>query len=128
MTVVRRAATAAAALVALGTGAVPATAADAPSRLTLSVVSADGTMSRGVTLDCDPANGPHPNARDACAELDAAGGGFERLTPAGHLCPMIYAPVTATATGSWHGQQVYWTRSFPNACFLDQSTGAVFRF
>lgn len=129
MSVVRRAVTAAAALAALATGAHPAIAAtDGPTSLTLSVASADGAAPRGVTLDCDPAGGAHPHAQDACDALDQADGGFERLAPTRQLCPMIYAPVTATATGVWRGVPVHWSQQFSNACILDQRTGAVFRF
>ncbi len=129
MSVVRRAATAAVALTALAVTAHPAIADDdGPTALTLSVSAAQDSAARNTTLNCDPAGGRHPHAQEACAALDQAGGGFERLAPTRQLCPMIYAPVTATATGVWHGTPVNWTQEFSNSCLLDQRTGAVFRF
>lgn len=129
MTAARRAATVTAVLVALATVVPAAVADDAPSsRLSLSVHAPDGTLTREVRLDCDPAGGPHPHADEACAALESADGGFEDLPPARHFCPMIYAPVIAKASGDWHGRPVEWTRDFPNACVLDQRTGVVFRF
>ncbi len=128
MTAARRAATAAATLAALAGAAVPAIAADGPTRLTLSVSTPDHTFNRAATLACDPAGGYHPNAVEACDALTAADGGFEHPAAQTRYCSMIYAPVTATASGTWHGRTVYWSRQYPNACVLEQRTGAVFRF
>ncbi|MDI5961837.1 SSI family serine proteinase inhibitor [Streptomyces sp. SL13] len=133
MSVARRAATAAIALAALAAATPTALAApQGPSRLVLSVSTPARAISpaapRSVVLDCDPASGPHPNAGEACTELDAAGGGLADLVPVPEMCPMIYNPVTATATGTWQGRPVSWSQRFANSCMLARSTGAVFRF
>src|ERR1700709_452507 len=97
-------------------GVVPATAASAatthhhqhyaPTRLTISVKSADGKHT--ATLRCDPARGSHPHAEDACTALEMAHGKINKLPPREQFaaCPMIYMPVTAKATGIWRGHYV----------------------
>ncbi|CCB73069.1 MULTISPECIES: SSI family serine proteinase inhibitor [Streptomycetaceae] len=133
MTVPRRASAAAAALLALAATAGPATAAPAGppprhSHLFLSVSGSDDTWVRGVSLYCDPPSGFHPHAQLACKALEGAHGKLDALAPDRHMCPMVYAPVIATATGTWHGRPVSWERTFSNSCVLDARTGSVFRF
>ncbi|MGW8062604.1 SSI family serine proteinase inhibitor [Streptomyces ziwulingensis] len=80
---------------------------------------------RGALLLCDPPSG-HARAARACADLDAADGRIEAIPPQDAPCPMVHAPVTAHARGQWRGQPVEYTRTFPNRCVLEVSTGAVF--
>ncbi len=79
----------------------------------------------GTVLSCDPPRG-HRRAADACAELDAADGRIENIPAREAFCPMVYAPVTARASGTWRGQRVGYTETFPNSCTLTARTGAVF--
>jgi hypothetical protein len=80
---------------------------------------------RAVLLLCDPPRG-HGRATEACAQLDALGGGIRRVPPEGAACAMIYAPVTAQARGLWRGRPVDYRESFANTCQLEALTGAVF--
>jgi len=128
-----RAVLATAALLALAAGT---SAAAAPSgnpvpdgALFLTVSGNDHTPPRGVGLLCPPApDARHPHAAAACADLAAAGGDLDALPGDPHPCPLVYDPVTATATGRWDGHPVTWRRTFPNACHLEAGTGPVFAF
>ncbi|MHC3469699.1 SSI family serine proteinase inhibitor [Streptomyces sp. 7R007] len=124
-TAVRGAVLAAALLLA---GAVPAQGAAPGDWLYLTVTKGDARSgdTRGTLLLCDPPQG-HSRAVEACAQLAAANGDIAALpAPKDAFCPMLYAPVTARARGEWNGRQVDYTRTFPNACALRASTGAVF--
>ena len=80
----------------------------------------------GVLLLCDPPQG-HAHAAKACRELAAAGGDIGRIpSRAGAMCPMLYAPVTASAYGAWDGRRVDYTHAFSNSCVMGAETGAVF--
>jgi hypothetical protein len=80
-----------------------------------------------VTLRCDPPGGTHPRAAAACEALRAAGGDFDRLQRDPLiLCPAVYDPVTARATGVWRSRPVSWTKTFGNGCELYASTRPVF--
>ncbi|WP_392973172.1 SSI family serine proteinase inhibitor [Streptomyces sp. LN245] len=77
-------------------------------------------------LLCDPPQG-HAHAAKACRELAAAGGDIGRIPGrAGAMCPMLYAPVTASAYGAWDGRRVDYTHAFSNSCVMGAETGAVF--
>ncbi|MFD6552624.1 SSI family serine proteinase inhibitor [Streptomyces sp. NPDC058398] len=81
---------------------------------------------RGVLLLCDPPRG-HAHAALACRQLAAAGGDIGRIPRrAGAMCPMLYAPVTASAYGVWDGRRVDYTHAFSNSCVMGAGTGAVF--
>lgn len=80
-------------------------------------------------LLCDPAGGTHPDAAAACDDIDAANGDFNALPGVPDtICTFIYAPVTATATGLWHGMPVTFQKTYSNACVLQAETGPVFSF
>ncbi|MEU0372178.1 SSI family serine proteinase inhibitor [Streptomyces sp. NPDC006283] len=97
--------------------------------LFLTVSGAENTWIRGVLLHCSPEPaGPHPEAEAACAALDVARGDLDRLTGDPHPCTKQYDPVTVSATGAWRGRPTAWHKTFPNACELAATTGAVFRF
>ncbi|MFC8126928.1 SSI family serine proteinase inhibitor [Streptomyces sp. NPDC057302] len=121
------------ALISLAVAA-PAHAAEgtAPARskgVFLTVTGQDNAWVRGVLLDCvtqRPAH--HPHAADACAAIDKAHGDFDALAAKPGMCTKQYAPVTVSATGSHRGRPVSWNKTFGNACEMDLSTGAVFRF
>ncbi|MCQ6554875.1 subtilase-type protease inhibitor [Streptomyces sp. C10-9-1] len=98
-------------------------------RLFLTVSGAENTWIRGVVLRCAPRpTGPHPEAAEACAELEAVDGDLDRLPGDARPCTKQYDPVTVSATGAWHGHPTAWHRTFANACELTATTGPVFRF
>jgi hypothetical protein len=102
-------------------------AASAAGSLTLSVRSSDARAT--VTLRCVPTRGTHPHGGEACTAVAEAHGDLGALKPReGVMCTAIYAPVTATARGSWQGKAVRYKRSFSNACNLHIATGVVFEF
>ncbi|MFF8033674.1 MULTISPECIES: SSI family serine proteinase inhibitor [unclassified Streptomyces] len=97
------------------------------SRLLLTVSHGEtpSPAARGRVLHCDPPGG-HRHAADACAELAAADGRIEAIPAKDVICPMVYAPVTAQARGTWRGRPVEYTETFPNSCMLAARTGSVF--
>jgi hypothetical protein len=123
-----RAALAAVALALLT--ATPARATPFPdSNLTLRVAATETGLPIGTAaLLCHPASGSHPQAPAACDALDLAGGNLDQLRGrTGVLCNDLYAPVTATADGSWDGMTVHWRQTFANSCGLHTRTDPVFR-
>ena len=108
-----------ASVLALASPAAPA------SEMTLTL--RDGTAS-AVTLDCQPPGGSHPRPARACRALTTAGGDFGNLPRDSGLCPLIWAPVTATATGHWHARPVLYTHTYPNRCVAAVDSGHVFGF
>ncbi|MFC9886970.1 SSI family serine proteinase inhibitor [Streptomyces pilosus] len=112
---------------ARATGTEHPTAPVPDSRLLLTVSHGEqpSTAAGGTLLSCDPPRG-HRRAADACAELDAVDGRIENIPAKEVFCPMVYAPVTARASGSWRGRQIEYTATFPNSCTLTARTGAVF--
>lgn len=93
--------------------------------LTVSHGETPSTGEDGTTLRCDPPRG-HRHAADACAELAAADGRIADIPARDVICPMIFAPVTAHASGMWHGHPVEYTETFSNTCMLTARTGSVF--
>ncbi|MFI8931088.1 subtilase-type protease inhibitor [Streptomyces sp. NPDC053474] len=124
-----------AALLALAASAVPSAAASAEGPppggrgLFLTLSGDQNTWIRGVLLRCAPEpSGHHPFAREACAELDRAGGDFDELPHEDRICTKEFDPVTVGATGTFRGRPVAWHKTYGNACELEASTGHVFRF
>ncbi|MFC4001308.1 SSI family serine proteinase inhibitor [Prauserella oleivorans] len=97
------------------------------SALTLTVRQADG-VSRAVQLLCDPDAGTHPKALEACTALEQADGNFDALATTRQPCPMIHAPVRATAHGHWRGKPVRHTADYSNPCLADAESSGVFGF
>ncbi|MFB8270658.1 SSI family serine proteinase inhibitor [Streptomyces sp. NPDC055955] len=124
---------AAAALTALAAFAAagPAHAADppVPQGVFLTVSGDQGSWMRGELLRCEPqAWGHHPHASQACGALDRAHGDLDALAVDPEMCTQVYAPVTASASGTYRGRQITWRKTFANACTMEASTGYVFRF
>lgn len=124
-----------AAAVAVGAALIPATAHAAPappaelSVMHLSVTNqAKFTESRSTLLTCGPAGGTHDNAAQACEALEAAAGNFQDLKAQTTQCPLIYDPVTVSATGTWKNSPVEFTREFANSCVLAAQTEGVYDF
>lgn len=93
--------------------------------LTLTTGNAQSSDTRGTLLMCNPSQG-HRSAATACAELEAVDGDIDRMTQKDTFCPMIYAPVSARASGQWNGRPVEYQRQFGNACEMRAWTGVVF--
>lgn len=102
-----------------------------PSALLLSVSSGEGVRpaARRVLLRCHPTGGDHPKASAACTRLASRDGDLAALNAdPGRACVLLYAPVTVTASGSWHGRLVRYQETFGNTCALRAKTGTVFQF
>ncbi|GHH91915.1 SSI family serine proteinase inhibitor [Streptomyces capillispiralis] len=100
----------------------------APDSLLLLTVShgqPPSTAGSGSLLRCDPPHG-HRHAERACAELAAADGDIAAIPAKDVFCPMVHAPVTAHARGTWRGRPVEYTETFPNTCVMAARTGSVF--
>jgi hypothetical protein len=120
----------AAAVAALAGSAVAADRASGAG-LALSVhhgESADGAELAAATLTCFPVGGSHPHAAAACRALARAGGRMERIPASTGVCPMIYNPVTAVASGHWGLRPVRFTHVYPNSCVLGNTLRPVFDF
>jgi len=106
--------------------------APAPSgRLDLAVhdgQSAGGRVLAAATLTCEPSGGSHPDAAAVCERLAAAGGDISKIPNSGGFCPMIFMPVTVTASGSWKGHPVSFTKTYGNRCMADIAAGGLFHF
>ncbi|MBB5154898.1 SSI family serine proteinase inhibitor [Saccharopolyspora phatthalungensis] len=85
--------------------------------------------SRTVTLNCYPASGNHPRAASACDELLQADGKFEQLgSGQPKTCTKESRKVSASAEGTWRGQEVGYQVTLANPCALKAATGSVFDF
>ena len=106
-----------------------------PSMLRLSVTTGPitepngGTTSsyRALILTCDPPNGYHPRAKEACAQLEASGGKIEK-DPGDVICTKEYSPRTVEAEGVWNGSEISFRRTYGNACEMGAATGILFDF
>lgn len=81
-----------------------------------------------VVLTCDPNGGTHPKRDKACAVLASVGGDLSKVTPRHQACTLIYAPVDATAVGTWRGKPVTFKTTYPNRCIADRDSDGVFAF
>lgn len=106
----------------------PAARAQGPTQLVLKTSTGTGAP-HSVTLRCDPAGGTHPKASQACADLARSHGEISATRDSrSRACFMIYSPVTVSAEGTWHGQNVNFGSKFPNTCALRSKTGSIFDF
>ncbi|PWK84293.1 subtilisin inhibitor-like [Lentzea atacamensis] len=119
------------ACLALAAPIVPATAQAVPlpaSGLVLSVRPEMGTLSTTV-LTCEPAGGPHKNAKQACADLIPVDGDFTRMEPAADAaCTMELNTTKAKLRGKWRGKKVVFEQEYSNPCVMRVHTGKVFDF
>ncbi|MFD8914890.1 SSI family serine proteinase inhibitor [Streptomyces sp. NPDC059575] len=134
MTPLTRATAAAAGALVAALGLLTATPASAAPRSALPGDWLHLTVSQGETIApgspralllCDPPRGT-ARAAEACAQLTAAEGDIDRIPPKDVFCTMLYAPVTAHASGIWHGHRVEYTHTFSNGCVMSARTGSVF--
>ncbi|MFF7183126.1 SSI family serine proteinase inhibitor [Streptomyces sp. NPDC008121] len=104
------------------------------AELVLSVSAADAGRTEAVLLSCPAGPGAgHVERARACADLAEAGGDFDALhalpRPAGTpACVAGNDPVVATATGTYQGRPVDWTRSYAHTCALQADTASLFLF
>ncbi|QKW07923.1 hypothetical protein HUT18_17530 [Streptomyces sp. NA04227] len=116
----------------------------APDRLKVTVTEADSSLNGTYQLNCNPASGNHPKARQACerlAELEAERGyafaeseqrkgrraaqgkpgpGGERAAQA-PMCTMQYGgPAKARITGTWHNHPVDVTYDRRDGCAISE--------
>lgn len=118
-------------LLVVATGASAATPPAMPAlpatSLVLGVSSAG--LQKEVALQCEPTGGTHPQAAEACAALNFAGGDIDQLPPRpNRMCPHLVRPVTATATGVYRNQSLSYRRTFNNSCEMDRATHPMFDF
>lgn len=85
---------------------------------------------RSVVLHCQPPGGSHPNAAQACREVNIARGNFNRLpgAPTVAACTMVFRPVVASVWGVYRGRWVFWQHRYANPCLLRTATGTVYAF
>ena len=88
----------------------------------------DTSSKHNVLLTCNPSGVTHPHATEACTDLATARGDFAKLPRKPVFCPMIYAPVTASASGTYEGKHINFHQEFDNRCLLARVTGRVFEF
>lgn len=95
----------------------------APSALVLTVARGDdpltATVERAVTLTCAPrAQGTHPAADAACAELAVVQGRIAELAggPSNRACTRQWDPVVVTAHGVWQGKRIAFDAMYGNTC------------
>ncbi|MGD1219381.1 SSI family serine proteinase inhibitor [Streptomyces krungchingensis] len=88
----------------------PARDDDSGDRLTVTVHGSGGDTDGTYELRCHPSGGSHPDAAEACAELDRNttwGKDPFAPVPPGTMCTMLYGgPATAHVTGTWAGRPV----------------------
>jgi hypothetical protein len=95
----------------------------APDRLTVVVEGTGGGADGAYELECHPAGGTHPHAKDACAKLDQGTWGHDRFAPVPDdaICTMQYGgPATAHITGTWNGRPVDATYDRTNGCEISR--------
>jgi hypothetical protein len=122
---------AAAALASAGSIPAHADARQVASTLIFTIASGENPSPLGkkTVLSCEPADGMHPHAQEACQELVMVDGDFDALSvDPKRVCPLVYDPVTVTAEGSWRGRIVQFTKTYGNNCQLEGTTGHVFQF
>jgi hypothetical protein len=118
---------AAATVATMGAPAATATTTTAAQEIFLVLGVQARDIDRFVTLRCDPASGTHPHSESACRVLGEAGGDFAKIVgQPGTLCPDIYDPVTAIASGDYHGVRVIFRHTYPNRCDMARHTAPVF--
>jgi hypothetical protein len=89
---------------------------------------ADAGYAAAVKLGCHPPRGGHPKKAQACRSLARAGGDPRRLAPAGGMCTMEYAPITAQVKGTWQGRRINWSHRYGNSCVMHRTTGVLTAF
>ncbi|RKT84611.1 Subtilisin inhibitor-like [Saccharopolyspora antimicrobica] len=98
-----------------------------PSVLHLSLSTEGPSVQRTTLLECHPAGGTHKFAQKACTDLELVQGDFRQMrVNLARACTLEYLPVTAKLEGKWRGEVVSYTKSYPNACAMQNETGVLF--
>ena len=111
-----------------------AQAASAPERhrtyLVLTIGYGENTdnVDRSATLRCEPSGGSHPQAVQACQELQAVDGQIAAIPERDGFCTKEYNPVTVTAAGWWRGERIRYRETYSNPCVMRLHTGTLFQF
>ncbi|MCH7229855.1 subtilase-type protease inhibitor [Glycomyces sp. L485] len=112
------------ALVSFSAPAQAAPASDGPhGRFMIHWSAVDGGESATVSLACPQEWSEHPNAEQACAQIEGAGGSIERIEPVSGFCTKEYAPVRVMMIGHWHETWQFFTGTFANRCEANLATG-----
>ncbi len=98
-----------------------------PDQLTLSYQAQAG-YAAAIKLTCNPTGGFPQQAARICATLTETDANPDKIKPAHQLCMMIYSPITAELTGTWHGTPLHWTYTYGNQCEMQRATGVLFQF
>jgi Subtilisin inhibitor-like len=77
-------------------------------------------------LTCSPPGGTHPHPVPVCTALRQVHGEIADLPPGEGICPMIFLPVTAEASGFWQGRWVEFVRTYANSCIAATSSDGLF--
>jgi hypothetical protein len=94
---------------------------DAATSLTIVVTPGEGAKASTYELTCDPAGGDHPQPKQACAALDAAGAAVLKAVPGDTSCTTVYGgPQTATVTGTYGGKDVDATFNRKDGCEIER--------
>ncbi|MFB6984825.1 SSI family serine proteinase inhibitor [Streptomyces sp. NPDC056178] len=101
---------------------------DGRTRLTVTVSDTGDPVSEGVfELECGPAGGSHPAARQACDRLDelaAEGADPFAPVPGDAMCTLQSGgPATARITGSWQGRDIDTVFDRTNGCAIGRWNG-----
>ena len=89
--------------------------------LTITVVADKGADPQAYELKCDPPAGDHPQAKQACAALDAVGADVFEPVPKDQMCTDLYGgPQTATVKGTYKGDAVDAEFNRTNGCEIDR--------
>jgi hypothetical protein len=98
-------------------------AANAAATSEFLVYSPSGT----VTLTCGPVGGTHPLAKEACEEIDKAGGNIAAVPALPNQgCLGVWKPVLIGVTGKWQGKEVLFSAFESNAGCAKIRHGHVF--
>ncbi|WP_051704468.1 SSI family serine proteinase inhibitor [Glycomyces sp. NRRL B-16210] len=95
------------------------------SELTIRVTSVEGGGESSITLSCPAQWSAHPNAEEACAQLEAAGGHIDAIGGGDGMCTAQYDPVRVVVTGNWHRASHFFIGTYGNRCQAVQATGGA---
>jgi hypothetical protein len=93
----------------------------AKTSLTIVVAPDQGAQPSTYRLTCDPAGGDHPQPKDACAKLKAAGPEVFEAVASDQSCTAVYGgPQVATVTGTYEGKDVKTTFKRTDGCEIER--------
>ncbi|MFI0357314.1 SSI family serine proteinase inhibitor [Actinomadura sp. 9N407] len=88
--------------------------------LTIEVKASAQAPAKTWKLSCDPANGDHPKAQQACAALGKVKEPFKPVPP-DQMCTKIYGgPEVATVKGTWQNERINTRFTRADGCELNR--------